>query len=35
VTTVQPASHIYDQLTLPPSNDDHRRVLAVIEYLSQ
>lgn len=32
---VQHASHIYDQLTLPPSNDDHRRVLAVIQYLSQ
>ena len=32
---VQHASHIYDQLTLPPSNDDHRRVLAVIRYLSQ
>jgi DNA-binding NarL/FixJ family response regulator len=32
---VQHASHIYDQLTLAPSNDDHRRVLAVIRYLSQ
>jgi DNA-binding NarL/FixJ family response regulator len=32
---VQHASHIYDQLTLAPSNDDHRRVLAVIQYLSQ
>lgn len=32
---VQHVSHIYDQLTLPPSNDDHRRVLAVIHYLSQ
>ncbi|MGI8415558.1 MAG: response regulator [Nakamurella sp.] len=32
---VQHVSHIYDQLTLPPSEDDHRRVLAVIHYLSQ
>jgi DNA-binding NarL/FixJ family response regulator len=32
---VQHVSHIYDQLTLPPSNDDHRRVLAVIHHLSQ
>ncbi|MEP7332066.1 MAG: response regulator transcription factor [Terracoccus sp.] len=32
---VQHVSHIYDQLTLPPSNDDHRRVLAVIRYLSR
>lgn len=32
---VQHASHLYDQFTLPPSNDDHRRVLAVIKYLSQ
>jgi DNA-binding NarL/FixJ family response regulator len=32
---VQHASHIYDQLGLPPSDDDHRRVLAVIHYLSR
>jgi DNA-binding NarL/FixJ family response regulator len=32
---VQHASHIYDQLALPPSDDDHRRVLAVIHYLSR
>lgn len=32
---VQHVSHIYDQLTLPPSRDDHRRVLAVIQYLSR
>ena len=32
---VQHVSHIYDQLTLPPSDDDHRRVLAVIRYLSR
>ena len=32
---VQHASHIYDQLSLAPSNDDHRRVLAVIHYLSR
>ena len=32
---VQHVSHIYDQLTLPPSADDHRRVLAVIRYLSR
>jgi DNA-binding NarL/FixJ family response regulator len=31
---VQHASHIYDQLGLPVSDDDHRRVLAVIRYLS-
>jgi DNA-binding NarL/FixJ family response regulator len=32
---VQHVSHIYDQLTLAPSNDDHRRVLAVVHYLAQ
>ena len=32
---VQHVSHIYDQLMLPPSRDDHRRVLAVISYLSR
>ncbi len=32
---VQHASHIYDQLALPPSEDNHRRVLAVIHYLSR
>lgn len=32
---VQHASHIYDQLGLAASNDDHRRVLAVIRYLSR
>jgi DNA-binding NarL/FixJ family response regulator len=32
---VQHASHIYDQLGLPVSDDDHRRVLAVIRYLSR
>ena len=31
---VQHVSHIYDQLALPPSGDDHRRVLAVVQYLS-
>lgn len=31
---VQHSSHIYDQLGLAPSTDDHRRVLAVIQYLS-
>jgi DNA-binding NarL/FixJ family response regulator len=31
---VQHATHIYAQLGLPPSDDDHRRVLAVIRYLS-
>jgi DNA-binding NarL/FixJ family response regulator len=29
------ASHIYDQLGLSPSDDDHRRVLAVVRYLSR
>ena len=34
---IQHASNIYDQLGLPPSDDDHRRrrVLAVIRYLSR
>lgn len=32
---VQHVSHIYDQLGLPPDGDDHRRVLAVIRYLSR
>jgi DNA-binding NarL/FixJ family response regulator len=31
---VQHTSHIYDELGLAPSDDDHRRVLAVIRYLS-
>ena len=31
---VQHTSHIYDELDLAPSDDDHRRVLAVIRYLS-
>lgn len=31
---VQHATRIYAQLGLPPSDDDHRRVLAVIRYLS-
>lgn len=30
---VQHASNIYDELSLPPSQDDHRRVLAVVRYL--
>ncbi|CAN5811178.1 response regulator transcription factor [soil metagenome] len=30
---VQHASNIYDELGLPPSQDDHRRVLAVVRYL--
>jgi len=33
-TVVQHTSQIYDQLGLPPSDDDHRRVLAVVRYLS-
>ena len=31
---VQHTSHIYDELDLAPSDDDHRRVLAAIRYLS-
>jgi DNA-binding NarL/FixJ family response regulator len=31
---IRHASNIYDQLGLPPSEDDHRRVLAVIRYLA-
>ena len=31
---VQHVSHIYDILNLPPSDDDHRRVLAVTRYLA-
>jgi DNA-binding NarL/FixJ family response regulator len=32
---VQHVSHIYSQLGLWPSGDDHRRVLAVVQYLSR
>jgi DNA-binding NarL/FixJ family response regulator len=32
---VQHVSHIYDELGLPESADDHRRVLAVIRYLQR
>ena len=32
---VQHASHIYDELGLSPSEDDHRRVLAVVRYLAR
>jgi DNA-binding NarL/FixJ family response regulator len=32
---VQHVSHIYDQLGLSPGGDDHRRVLAVVQYLSR
>lgn len=31
---VQHASHIYDELGLAPSEDIHRRVLAVMRYLA-
>jgi DNA-binding NarL/FixJ family response regulator len=29
------ASHIYEVLGLPPSEDDHRRVLAVLRHLAR
>jgi len=32
---IQHVSHIYDLLTLPPSADEHRRVLAVVGYLTE
>jgi len=32
---IQHVSHIYDLLTLPPSADEHRRVLAVVRYLTE
>jgi DNA-binding NarL/FixJ family response regulator len=31
---VQHTSHIYDELGLAASQDDHRRVLAVVRYLT-
>ena len=31
---VRHASHIYDALGLAPADDDHRRVLAVLRFLS-
>jgi DNA-binding NarL/FixJ family response regulator len=31
---IQHVSHIYEQLGLPVSEDDHRRVLAVVRYLA-
>ena len=34
-SVVHHASKIYEQLGLPPSDDDHRRVLAVIRYLTR
>lgn len=34
-SVVQHVSHIYDQLGLPPDEDDHRRVLAVVRYLAR
>lgn len=34
-TVVQYVSRIYDVFGLPPSGDDHRRVLAVLRYLNQ
>lgn len=33
-SVVQHVSHIYDELGLHPDTDDHRRVLAVVRYLS-
>lgn len=32
---VQHTSRIYDELAIPPSPDDHRRVLAVTKYLAE
>jgi DNA-binding NarL/FixJ family response regulator len=32
---VKHASHVYDELELPPSPDEHRRVLAVVRYLAR
>ena len=32
---VQHTSHIYDDLGLPASEDDHRRILAVLRYLAR
>ena len=32
---IQHVSNIYTSLGLPPSDDDHRRVLAVVRYLTQ
>lgn len=34
-SVVQHVSHIYDELHLPPDGGDHRRVLAVLRYLTQ
>ncbi len=34
-SVVQHVSHIYDELGLHPDTDDHRRVLAVVQYLSR
>jgi DNA-binding NarL/FixJ family response regulator len=31
---VNHTSHIYDELRLPPSPEDHRRVLAVVHHLT-
>lgn len=33
-SVVQHVSHIYEEFGLPPDADDHRRVLAVVRYLS-
>src|SRR5829696_2418214 len=35
VAVVQHTSHIYDRLELPPDDSLHRRVLAVMHYLSK